>query len=348
MKQSRNIFIFLSVLFVLSLVFPIIMVTRLNHDRLGKKYSDSVSYLKQFIQIQNNVYSSVASDNIIKSSLMQYFLGNEVSVLQTHLNFLKENFPDVKLISLYDKTGKLFLSTDYAVVDSMNAYSLFQLNKPVYDLFYMNEYNQYLFCITAPLNNDFGIGIGYLKIFVSLEGLIKKLDLGDDHGFFLTKNGKVIFSAPATLEITDDKLLYQLDQQRYGNILIKNVRYLSLSRSDEVNGFRPIVTLRFFNNLMRILVMINIVIFFLIIYFFVRLRIEKSRNSDDAKLKGTADEILDFSQKALQNVYKLTDIVGEMRMEKEDLKKKIKELKIEKTAPSGSGQVNDFKIIEPR
>ncbi len=348
MKQNRNIFIFLILLFILSLGLPVIMVTRLNHDSLEKKYSDSVSYLKQFVQLQNNVYSSVASDNIIKSSLMQYSLNNGVNVLQSHLNFLKENFSDVKLVSLYDKTGKLFLSTDYAVVDTMNAYSLLQLNKPVYDLLYMNEYNQYLFCITAPLNNDFGISIGYLKIFVTLDKLIKKLDLGDDSGFFLAKNGKVIFAAPATLEITDDKVLYQLDKQGQGNIFFKKTHYLTLSHGDDVNGFHPITILKYFNNLMRILVMVNIIILLLIVYFVIRTRIERGRHSDDAKLKGTTDEILDFSQKALQNVYKLTDIVGEIRMEKEDLKKKIKDLKVEKTVGSGSGQVNDFKIIEPR
>ncbi len=345
---NRNIFLFLLMLFILSLVLPITMLTKMNNERLERKYHEVVSHFRQFIQLQNSIYSSISSDNIVKASLLQYVLNSDVTLLQKHLNYLKDSFPGVKLLSLYDKSGKLFLSTDYSVMGSMNAYSLFQLNKPVYGIFYMKEYNQYMLSVTAPLYNAFGLGIGYVRLFTTLDAFLEKLSLGDDFALFLSQNGKIVFMAPASLSITDDKVLNELDRPGFKDVFITKKKYISFSAQDSIENIQTIVMIRSFNLLMQILVFVNAILLLLVVYFFIRARIESLRKVEDDKLKGTTDELLGYSQKALHNVYTLSDLVSEMKNEKEDLRNKIRKMDFQQYSGGSTGKKNEFKIISPR
>lgn len=347
-KLNRNIFVFLLILFVLSLLLPVLMVTRFNDVRLERKYDETFSGIKQFIQMQNSVYSTISSDNLVKASLLQYSLSSDVMLLQKHLNLLKENFPDIKLLSLYDKSGRLFLSTDYSVVDHLDAASLFRINKPVYGISYMKEYNQYVFSVTAPLYNAFGLAIGYVRVLSVLDPLMDKVSLEDDYSLFLSRNGRIVFIAPSTLSITDEKVLANLDRPGMNSLIIGKTRHAVYSTTDSIEGLRVILAARSFNSVLRILLIINAILLLLVIYFFIRARIESMRKTEDDKLKGTTDELLGYSQKALHNVYTLSDLVSEIRTEKEGLREKIRNLDVSQLAPGGAGKKNEFKIIPPR
>jgi len=337
-KRSLMIVI---VLFTLTLAAPLVLLKGLNRDRLERRSAEIAASFRQYVQSQNDVVAYITSDTVVRSGPMQFLLGNGLGLLQKHLNALNDNFNDLKLIALYEKTGQLFLATDYDLAPGrIDPAAAINLKTRKYEIFYVPNYNQYALSVTTPLMNQFNFRIGYVRCFFTLKSFLAGLRLGRDFRLFLEKDGAVVaLSAEASttgLAAADGVKLLRQD----------GTLWISKSSSPDQSGIRFIFLYRYYNSLFMVIVGVNILLAVLLVGLVTALLAGVRRAAEDREFKKTADEVLSYTQKTLREVHVLDDMVSQLKLQKEDLKTQIDRLQVGSTASASKGSY-DFKIIEP-
>lgn len=350
MKQRSIIIslVFLTLLFSLSLGLPFFMLRNYNLKVLRHDYLHARISIARCAEMNRNIFAGIASDNMVKSSLVQYYFSGNLAELQNHLSLLKRNYENISLISLYDREGKLFLSTDYSIDASLPVAEVLETAGLQVSLLYSRDQNQYLYGLTAPLKNDLNVRIGYIRVYYTIADLLDSLNLAPSVVLLLEQSRRMVLAWPKTARIEDLDKSGLLDSRLTGPVSMNGKRYMKFSPPEEAGGFRLHLLIKHFHFVFYTIVLVNIFLLAGVIVFLVRQLIIRKTSEKDDMIRTTADDLIRYSQKALRDMYVIQDIMEDVNRRKEHLKTRLDKIKVKRSSGSSEyGEEIEFKAIKP-
>lgn len=345
MKQSiiKKILVLSVSLFFLTLVFPLLFFNKYNLHQLQKGSMAVSSEFKKYLSHNQTIVNFISSDQIIKSSILQYYANENIKNLQHRFNKLKEQYADVRFISVYNKQGNLFLSTDYLHQNKSLDIKNILNTKQKFKIEYFLDFNQFLCVSTKPFYNALNMKIGYIVIGFTLQSYWNNLGLSKDFMLFLYQNSRKILAYPFDVPI------YSIDQpkpkKKYTLIRINKKTYYQHFTDIDNSGFKIKVLYQYKNRLFRLIFLINIFLFLLILFFLIFFLIQNRWAKKDEKIRKNTDELLKYSQQTLHNVSRVKDTLEDLKYKKEILNKSLEKVKHLSFGTKASSE--EFKIIEP-
>jgi len=345
MKESiiKKILVFSVSLFFLTLFFPLLFLNKYNLHQLQKGSMAVSSEFKKYLSRSQTVANFISSDQTIKSSILQYYVNENIKTLQQRFNKLKEQYSTVRFIAVYNKQGKLFLSTDYLQQNKSLGIKNILNSKQKFNVEYFLDFNQFLCISRRPLYNALNMKIGYIVIGFSLQSLWDNLGVSKDFILFLYQNSRKILAYPFNVPIYS--IAQPEPQKKYTLIRINKNKYYQHFIDIDNNGFKIKVLYPYKNKIFIFIFLLNIFLFLFILVFLIFLLMQNRWAKNDEKIRKNTDELLKYSQKTLHNVSRVKDTLDDLKYKKELLNKRLEKVKHFSFGTKASSE--EFKIIEP-
>jgi len=345
MKKSiiKKILILSASLLLLTLVLPLLFLHKYNLHQLQKGSMAVSSEFKKYLSHSQTVVNFISSDQTIKSSILQYYVNENIKKLQNRFNELKSKYSDVRFISVYNKQGTLFLSTDYLQQNKSLDIKNILNTKQKFKVEYCLDFNQFLCISRRPLYNALNMKIGYIVVGFSLQSLWDNLGISKDFILFLYQNSRKILAYPF------DEPIYSIEQpepqKKYTLIRINKKKYYQHFVNINNSGFKIKVLYPYKNKIFIFIFLLNIFLLLFILCFLIFLLIQNRWAKNDDKIRKNTDELLKYSQKTLHNVSRVKDTLDDLKYQKEILNKRLEKVKHFSFGSKASSE--EFKIIEP-
>lgn len=162
----------------------------------------SEKVFEDFVSSKVDVTRTISVDAIVQSALIQS--DDQASLMDSfkHLNLYKQNFQDIRSITLFNFLYKIVLTSEveeYIINQNLSKdWFLSALAKGYYlsEFNYDYKYNEYIITIIYSINNIIDENIGFIMIDFSLSDLYNSLEKNKDVVYIVRKNNKSIFSFP--------------------------------------------------------------------------------------------------------------------------------------------------------
>ncbi len=313
-KFRTGLFIFI-ILLMLCILKAVGLFNFLYIQRLKRISNNNIAVFNNFINNKVKITATISGDTIIQSSLIQYNYKRQLIVAYKHLTLYKQNFPEIRNISLFNPQYEIVLASEideYIINKNLNKkWFLNSSTKGYYisEISYVNKYNEFLISIIYPIKNIINENIGFLMVDFSLAALFNKFDEFKNTVVILKKQDKFIFTYPLAGIIKSEK-----DMNRFPHNAIIEKRYDQEHRLI-VAAEKEFFALPVYLKIILILIFAILIVFFIYYWFDKYIGAEEKRRE---KFKKMTDEIISFSKKiTMQNI--------DLKEGKEGIKDKLKE-----------------------
>ncbi len=360
-KITFWLFVILMLLFLLNFSG----VLNFYYDKKLKNESELTERLvHKFIDRGIEITGSISNDPILKGAIFQYNLGESILPALKVMNIYKENYKEIKNISIFDYKYNIITSDieSFATVKKVpTAWFLKAQSKNVYvsTIFYNREQNSYNISFLVSIKNAADDILGFCKIDFAIYKILKKFEQMPylNFLFFDTSEGKINFIYPLDYK-------FSVPENMINFSFAKNGVY-----KRKIPGFKNSYIIQIDNTDMAILVVPSNKFYALPIYFIILLSFlllvtilsylylwidkrEQIKRTKNQRIKSIMNEIVTSAQDAEKHSFDLIenldkdgineDAVETAKVESnvEDNNEDREEIKKEVKLP------DDFKIIE--
>ncbi|MBN1898196.1 MAG: PDC sensor domain-containing protein [Spirochaetes bacterium] len=199
----------LVVLFLLNLSGLFYFLYKSNYNKANLTIKE---LFIQFMEEGGRVVESVSEDPIIKSSIMQYHLGENILPVLKVLSMYKKNYQQIKNIGIFDSHYN-FITSD---IESLSAsrqvpveWFVSSQNKKLYlsPIYFHREFNQYIVSFITPLKNVIDETVGFIKLDISIKPLLEEMEKYTDITIMVINGSenRINFVYPLDANISDLK-----------------------------------------------------------------------------------------------------------------------------------------------
>jgi len=283
--------IFLGILIFL-LVFKMIGGFDFFYNKKLKKIaSENFNEFKNFINNKVLVTKMISDDVLLQSTLIQHEYKTQLQETYKQLMVYKQNFSDIRNISLFSKKYNLVLTSEveeYIINKNLRKEWFLNAQSEGYyisDISYINRYNEYMVSIIYPIKNIINEFVGYVLIDFSLESLFKKFSRYKNLIVVLSEKDKIVFTYPLY------KIVKDLDSLKKYPFYVKN--------EYDVSHYLITIAEKDFYSIPKFLKILLIFIFLIFILGFIYLELDKyfkKLSIQKEKFKSITHQIVQFSK----------------------------------------------------
>lgn len=289
-----------------------------------------------FVRSRLDILKSVSKDGIVSTALVQAAYNNNLMDSLQHLNLYKNNFRDIRSITIFNPLYSIVLATeleDAVVNKNLNKdWFLQALNRDYFisDFSYHPRFHENLLTMIIPIQNAVLENTGFLMIDFSLEGLFRQLPAKETTLLMFEKEGRLSSLDPRVSGTA-------------GKTGMNPSRLSARVRADD--GTILILSARdsFFSLPLFLKILLPFFLILLLLFGFL-LYAEKYIFTRTMRLKEVTDEIVNFSKKIAINELDSMEKSKGIRQEKPKQERPV-EKKVQ-TPVKNEEKEKDFLFIE--
>lgn len=175
--------------------------------RLESGQERVVAALARYVAARRDEWAFAASDNVLRSSFLQFAWNQDLASVQSHMATLVGQFDALRALALYDRNGRLLAATDDGLAEAVLPPGLLAASeRQTFGISRSAKDGDRLLSVTGPLRNPFGFRIGFVRAFFSLEPLVAEVALAEGQVLVLrTGSGSVRLPAGRGEEPSADR-----------------------------------------------------------------------------------------------------------------------------------------------